>query len=54
MSSRATCSAGWAKKDWVRCWVGVVTMGVAWGGGEQNDAMAADLAEEAKEGNANA
>jgi len=29
MSSGATCSAGRAKKDWGRCWVVVVAMGVA-------------------------
>ena len=27
MSSGATCSAGRAKKDWGRCWEGVVAMG---------------------------
>ena len=31
MSSGATSSAGRAKKDWGRCWEGVVAMGVAWG-----------------------
>jgi hypothetical protein len=31
MSSGATCSAGRQKKDWGRCWEGVVAMGVAWG-----------------------
>ena len=31
MSSGATCLAGRAKKDWGRCWEGVVAMGVAWG-----------------------
>jgi len=31
MSSGATCSAGRAKKDWGRCWEGVVAMGVALG-----------------------
>ena len=25
----ATCSAGWQKKDWGRCWEGVVAIGVA-------------------------
>jgi len=29
MSSGATCSAGREKKDWGRCWEGVVAMGVA-------------------------
>ena len=29
MSSEATASAARAKKDWGRCWVGVVAMGVA-------------------------
>ena len=33
LSSGATCSAGRAKKDWGRCWEGVVAMGVALGGG---------------------
>jgi len=28
MSSGATTSAGRAKKDWRRCWEGVVAMGV--------------------------
>ena len=27
-SSGATTSAGWAMKDWVRCWEGVVALGV--------------------------
>ena len=29
MSSGATCSAGRQKKDWGRCWEGLVAMGVA-------------------------
>ena len=31
ISSSATSSAGRQKKDWGRCWEGVVAMGVAWG-----------------------
>jgi hypothetical protein len=33
MSSGATSSAGRAKKDWGRCWEGVVARGVALGMG---------------------
>jgi len=32
VSSGATPSAGRAKKDWGRCWVVVVAVGVAWDG----------------------
>ena len=35
MSSGATTSAGRAKKDWGRCWEGLVAMGVAVGGSSE-------------------